>query len=318
MKIKYLTLILLLIKGGAMFSQSLGTTAAPLPEPDPIVRAVDSALYIVRVEYVLRSKDPKPKDYGLDDKSYFGRSYGVGVLVNGNLWIDPRILRPWIYYDSTAFQPYKADTSLFPVVKRIFARSVVGKKAPYQRVGLPEMNQKFDDRALRALSFGDSSHGFSKYRIEKDTVGTMVVLFTDGKPIAENDSATIRFLVQRTKVNFSDTSRQGSLRNLGTTNPLLRQHHIGAIYLRDVVSMGKISFEFDGLVRRRGLSAVLLLPPVTEPPSVRTLIQEDDPSTNSNDNAPSKTKDKSKNTPKSPTKKPKESKSKKELKNVEL
>src|SRR6516225_6354876 len=55
--------------------------------------AIDSSLCILRQEYTLTNRSGN--EYGRNGRSYFGKSYTIGVLAEGKIWTDSRIRRPW-------------------------------------------------------------------------------------------------------------------------------------------------------------------------------------------------------------------------------
>ncbi len=56
-------------------------------------QAIDGAVYLVRQEYLVES--PSGERMGRGILNYFGKAYGIGVLVNRDLWMPSSTRTPW-------------------------------------------------------------------------------------------------------------------------------------------------------------------------------------------------------------------------------
>ena len=86
-----------------------------------IRKSLDSALFIIRQDYVLRDTSNRhPTEYGREKNEYFGRTYTFAVLSDYKLWCDAKIQTPWLY-DSNYLQLGQID-SIRPVLSKIANR----------------------------------------------------------------------------------------------------------------------------------------------------------------------------------------------------
>ena|GEM_PF-6563639 len=95
------------------------------------LESIDSALLIMRVEYLLREKKGKNnerEEYGKGELSYFGRVQGVAVVSDSQFWFDARLLEPWKYGDAVIYNEYKDENLYEPFVKKIYLRRLTDKK----------------------------------------------------------------------------------------------------------------------------------------------------------------------------------------------
>ncbi len=73
----------------------------------------DSALLIVRQDYILITTDSvSPKEFGSDGRTWFGRGYALGVVVDGAIIIPSILLKPWVF--DAPYIPFQQVDTLKP------------------------------------------------------------------------------------------------------------------------------------------------------------------------------------------------------------
>lgn len=78
------------------------------------ITAVEPAIYLIGQEYVLVKNG---KRLGKDGNNYFGKLYGIGILVEKNLWFPTYLKTPWLFdnnykeYENT----HKAESSIITI-----------------------------------------------------------------------------------------------------------------------------------------------------------------------------------------------------------
>src|SRR3569833_4717471 len=117
-----ITLLLLSMTLTLSAQTTPGSDASFLSGDQKMVRtAIDSSIYIVRQDYTLTNRSGN--EYGRNGKSYFGRTYTLGVKANGRIWTDSRAVRPW---DTDGnYDKFRTIDTIEPRLSNVCARQVV-------------------------------------------------------------------------------------------------------------------------------------------------------------------------------------------------
>ena len=261
---------------------------------------VDSAIWVIRVDYVLeevtaspskkkdknpdddpddkpkkdkKSKDEEgPKQFGKDDKDYFGRGHGMAVLSDNHLWFDRRLLQPWKYSDSASYELVKDESKYKPVVSNIWIRtmnSIDGKieDKKFERCSFDLKSIAASEANLYRLPYKDEAFfGLAAQTpTAADTSGFMVLIaHTNKDKDIEADDATFGLSVPSARINF-DRQGKGSYKQPVTS--ILRggsKAFSGAYFILSP-SFGRVECRFAGIFSPRKGSELELLPMATIP-----------------------------------------------------
>lgn len=234
-----------------------------------IKEATDSVLFIVQSDYVLRDSALKHETtYGRNNKSYFGRVYGLAVLANNRLWIDSRIITPWVI--DAEYKAISKPDSLVPVLSIISIRNVREKKFNVCEKALIyseiNTNGNYSNRGLAVINSGLSQKGLGIVSESTDSAGWFVIVYTQ-HPIVKNDSSEISVAIYREKVVLD----KGSMQSIIKTPAL--QNIIGGVYLSTYASIGNVAFKLSGILIKKPLSWFLTsLPNEVKKEETETII----------------------------------------------
>lgn len=227
-------------------SRTTTATAAPAIGDQLILRALDSCLLIIQVDYVLRENKKKdPQDFGKDTLDYFGRGHGLAVVSDGSYWFDPHLLYPWLYEDADNYNEVKDEEHYKPVVSAIRFRNLNGKQFSaytFASDSLPKFS-----KALTSMPVTDPNMpvGLPQREPGKDTTG-LVLLLPNGtfRALATSDTASANPTVHAGGLDFSDAQK-----SLYRT-PLLSRLRPpdSGILLHTEANAGRLNFYFSGIL----------------------------------------------------------------------
>lgn len=211
-------------------------------EQEFIKLASDSAIFILRQDYILRDT-VKHKDYTLNDQPFFGRVYSLAFLTDSILWTDSRILTPWI--GDTNFDYYRSRYLFVPVLTDLYCRPIYSRqfeKIEYSRIS--------PDRRLDSILNNNSmvllkQNKYTKYLTPQyntlDETGWALIIYTEMK-ISECDTCQVKYAIFKALPDFSNSgilARQPAL-----------PYIIGGIYLLPFIKTGTIHFYVAGFIRK--------------------------------------------------------------------
>lgn len=245
MKAKLLILLVLTLISGLIYSQiSKGLFTS---EQEFIYKAVDSALFIIRQDYVLRDTSSKnPTEYGYLDKEYYGRIYTFGVLADNKLWCDSKVRTPWLY-DTNYHLLGKVD-SIRPVLSKIAIRSIIKEQfqefIPDRKTPPSIKDSTFDQLCITTITTKDLAKGVPLSHETQDSTGWIVIAYTD-QDILENDSAEIKLMIYRPKPGFKQGKQVVEIKA-----PPVDKNILGGFYLTVRYTVGKIELIFSGVLHQ--------------------------------------------------------------------
>lgn len=227
-----------------------------------IFNAIDSALVIFKQEYVLQSVNDKTQRFGSDGKSYFGKSYTLGVISGNKIWFSRTVLTPWV--NDSSFTKYQISDTLKPVLSKSYVRFVYQSK--YTEIA-------FDSSLF--IDTNDSLNAENMYAsfqlknnlpgLKMDSIiskeGWLVVAYSD-KSIEENDTCAINWLIYRQKPDFQSSKTIGKVKT-----PELNGKIIGGIFIESRFQVGCIDFYLGGILYKNLLNWVVASTTVKSKPS---------------------------------------------------
>jgi hypothetical protein len=217
-----------------------------------IQAATDSAFFIVRQDYILRDTSVKNSvTYGRNNKPYFGRVYGLAILANGKLWIDSRLLKPWLI--DPEYKTGQKSDSLVPECSLLSIRPIGSHSYKSYPEIKPDSDLNNDStyiaRGLAVLNGFEGWKGLPMNFECRDTSGWIVIVHSQ-YPLATNDSCNISLAVYHDKPAFGKQHQ-------GTIKTPTQQNVIGGIYLSSLVTTGNIALYICGIVTRKPLNWVV-------------------------------------------------------------
>ncbi len=208
------------------------------PEQEMVQKALDSTLYIIRVDYVLQAGPAdNPRSYGQGNASWFNRFYFFAIHIDSCLVALPRAKTPWV--NDPDFNLFRNIDSIKPVVSSIHARQVVqGNFAPVT------FGQSAMQDTLTHLSLKIHGKGLEKATCQRDSTGWVVMLYLDSAPDA--DTLKYRFTTYKPNPRFDASGTRGTIRE-----PSDAQKVFGGLYVTPFITRGNISLKAWGLANNR-------------------------------------------------------------------
>ena len=229
-----------------------------------MIQTIDSALLLIRVEYVLREKKPKvgakAQDFGKGELDYFGRVHGVAVVSDGQFWFDGQLLEPWKYADKESYEEYKDESQYQPVVKNIFLRRIDEKKFTeysFKEDSVINLTQALGNLPLKG-NYADMP-SLSSQKPDLDTSGVVVLVTgTSSKQLETENLEGLTTGIQPGTILFDGRSATYK-RNILTAKS---KPTIGGIYCRLEPVTGNIKISFSGVLSALETGTDLILRPV--------------------------------------------------------
>ena len=234
-------------------------------------KTVDSAIYIVRVDYVLREVDTKnPEDFGRDTLKYFGRAYGIAYACEDRLWFDTDNLKPWENVDKEQYEEVKDESAFKPVVSAVQYRHWNGRK--FVSVNLDSIQSQ--EVTVASIPFRRKPQ-LEKGVVPEDSSDLAVLLYVDHK--IGSDSIVTRLDVHEVSVSRGEKTisvRVNALRSNARKNP------VGGVYCSVQIRTGSVKIQGVGIISTnmssgkdmkllvpKSLIAKPVLKPIKNPPS---------------------------------------------------
>jgi hypothetical protein len=170
-------------------------------------KTISPALYIIRVDYVMRENNkPDPQDFGRDTLPYFGRVHGVAVASDGRYWFDPRLLLPWMHADSANYNEIKDEELYQPVVKKIQFRPIQGRK--FETYTFHADSLQVDSRSSASLPMEKPILGLLPVILQSDTSTLLLLVSSESAQRMEySDTATVKMEVANGSVTFNEEGK---------------------------------------------------------------------------------------------------------------
>ena len=212
-----------------------------------IGKSLDSALFIIRQDYVLRDTSHiNPTDYGREKNEYFGRMYTFAVLSDHKLWCDAKIRTPWLS-DSNYLQLGKADT-IRPVLSKIAIRPFNQRQFNEflidRKTSLTHYDSLLDKLTIGYLTIKDLEKGVPISQATTDSTGWLVIAYS-AQDIVKNDTNEIKLLIYRTQPGFKPNEPEVKIKA-----PSVDKNILGGFYFIVKYSTGKIELELSGVLHQ--------------------------------------------------------------------
>lgn len=212
-------------------------------EQEFIRSATDSALFVIKQEYVMRDT-ATGKDYTLGGNGWFGRSYALAVMIDYVLWTDARLFTPWV--QDTNFTYYTNRYGYVPVLTHTLCRPVHSNTWDTLEFSHADNGQEIDSLLKVngfAMLYPENFKEQTLFGIHSttDNAGWALVVYTD-EPITMNDTCPLRFAIFRAKPDFTknaEMAKQPDVRNI-----------IGGYYVLTTIITGDIQFFAAGYIRK--------------------------------------------------------------------
>lgn len=208
-------------------------------EQEFVYKATDSALVIIRIDY--RLKDTNNMSYGLGGKTYFGRSYAVGIISGNRIYVDGKALSPWI--TDSNYVEYKNNTMYKPVLNPILCRRLCDKS--FTDTLDFENNIDSIENQLSVLSFKKDYKGIQQIKETKDSTGWLMLAYTNDE-FLKNDSLDLKWVIYRPGLKITDNKLDAEVKKMQMDKNL-----IGGIYINTGISLGNLSFQFSGMLIKK-------------------------------------------------------------------
>jgi hypothetical protein len=197
--------------------------------------AIDSSLCILRQEYTLTNRSGN--EYGRNGRSYFGKSYTIGVLAEGKIWTDSRIRRPWDMDGN--YDRFRGIDSIKPRLSGTFTRQVVGSE--YMAVK-EDTSFRSADSGLAAYQSPDALPNIALVGNYRDRGGWLVVVASK-EAIGTNDTLPVGYTIYKAQPQFTATGTRGYLKNMP-----VKENVIGGVYFLSSIRLGRITFAAAGIL----------------------------------------------------------------------
>ncbi len=237
-------LLLILLNTLAVFAQNDRINFGLMSADQQFIKAAtDSALFILRQDYVMRDTALN-EDLTLDNQNFFGRNHMLAVMVNGVLLTDARIFQPWL--NDTNFVQYSENYGLQPVNTTLSIRSVNESNfSPinYEIISLnPETDSLLSAHSLLILkSQNQSSPSLTPVFNTTDSNGWVLFVYSD-ENIELSETTQLKFAIFKGSPDFFNNAKltkQPEINNI-----------IGGVYLVPRICTGNIMFNIGGFVRK--------------------------------------------------------------------
>ena len=229
-------------------------------------QAIDSALVIVRQDYVLKSTTGLDStEWGRSGNPWFGRGYTLGIIAGDFVWANIRTNTPWAG-DPNLKKYEKADT-LKPKLSNAVIRHMYCTK-------YIDAERNDGDSLLASFKFLQSSMGLKFGNTQGDQQGWIVLAYSQ-KPLAENDTSKIELSIFKTNVIFNDSTGEALLNKVPE-----KENIIGGIFVTTQITTGNIQFLISGILNKKLLNWYIqaIIPskkPFLEPENKLTPIPSD-------------------------------------------
>lgn len=187
--------------------------------------AADSAVVIIRMEYV--AEDSKGMQYGRNAQAYYGRTYSIGLRMNGK-----------IYAPKSAFEPVaKPEGAGMDTLRLVRTELMIrplagGPFTPWENI--PEINGEMG-------SVADNGGTHFKHRsAQRPNHGKLYYFYTSARYLTD----TVRPGSGTAEIDVAWNDNQGEIKN----GLALKNGIIGGIYFEEVVSTGNISYQPAGML----------------------------------------------------------------------
>ena len=219
--------------------------------------AVDSTLVVVRFDYALKKGNAV---FGRLGKPYFGRSYTLAVVANGQLWFDAAARQPWL--TDSVFEPYRSMDSIRPHICQIGTRRATDSATAFRNVAHPVVDSLgvSINPKIGYLPVHDSTYSVDWDKNNYDATGWLVLVSA-----ADDSAKVLNYTIFKPKIAFSDENTEGVL-----TSPLptVRGRILGGIYFTTHISTGKIAFHAAGILTKNKDKKAILQPFMDKPNKV--------------------------------------------------
>jgi hypothetical protein len=234
------TFIIALFSSSSLFAQ-FDISKSLFSDDQRFVRqAIDSALVIVRQDYVLKSTTGLDStEWGRSGNSWFGRGYTLGIKAGDFVWANSRINTPWTG-DQNLKKYEKADT-LKPLLSSTSIRPIYSREYLYAK-------RSDEDSLLAAFSLHKPIAGLALGNMHGEQQGWVVLAYTV-KPISVNDTSTIELSIFKTIVTFNDSIADALLNKVPE-----KENIVGGVFVTTNITTGNIQLLVSGILIKKLLN----------------------------------------------------------------
>ena len=206
-----------------------------------IKNAVDSALFIVQQNYALKDTETGEM-YGRGGNDYFGREFYLAANISENVVIPASIRKPWV--KDEAFQSYRDDTTIRPVLSKQTARHVtdtVHNTYGYEDHNKTPLDSLYQKNEMYRTNVSFTAKHIPYIQKATDSTGWMVVAYTE-TPLRENPNAKAKYYIYKVQPDFSVHDSLAFVEKPKVDNI------IGGFWITDSISTGHAHFRIAGML----------------------------------------------------------------------
>jgi len=228
-----------------------------------IQNAIDSAIVIVRQDYVLQSRNNPSLNFGRGDNRFFGRKYALAVLSGKKLLFDISLESPWL--EDPTFAEYKDIDTLRPVLSETWVRPVYGNS--YTKIikdSLPDPLNNDSLYKMNGIGICPSPLPVAGLHVKiLDTVRDgWLVLVSSELDLSLNDTIPVKMIIYREKPEYIRADRAGKIKPPSQPTKIL-----GGIFVLPEYRMGTVQFYLSGIYIKKILNYYVTSIPEIQMPS---------------------------------------------------
>ena len=221
--------------------------------------SLDSALFIIRQDYILRDTSKiNATEYGREKNEYFGRMYTFAVLSDNKLWCDAKIRSPW-QYDSNyqqlgkidSIRPVLSKVAIRPFYQRQFHTFLIDQKTP-----LTHYDSLLNNLSVASITATNKGKGVPFTQATSDSSGWLVIAYST-KEILKNDTSEIKLLIYRSQPVFKPNESEVKIKA-----PSIEKNILGGFYFTVKYSVGRIELLLSGLLHQKKDTWILSAIPI--------------------------------------------------------
>lgn len=215
-----------------------------------IQKAIDSAIVIVRQDYVLQSTNNPALTFGRGDNPFFGRKYAIAVLSENHLLFDISLKTPW--FDDPNYTEYRGSDTLKPILKEAWAKPIYGNT--YIQIVTDtslltcQIDSVFKSNGIGICPSPFTATGLKIKPMDSDREGWLV-LGSSETDLSDNDTLPVKVTIYREKPEYNPTERAGKIKS-----PAQPAKILGGFFVFPEYRMGTVQFYMSGIFIKKILN----------------------------------------------------------------